>query len=167
MISIMAPPEQTLDDNHVYFAAALRPNRSLSATGFRILMFVATGLTLCIGTAFLVIGAWPVLGFCGLEILILYVAFRINYRAGRACEKLRLTRETLEITRVNPYGSAQKLTMEPNWLQVLMNEPPRHHSKLRLRSHGKSLIIGAFLTPEERLEIAMALKNALHNWRSR
>ncbi|MFL2688551.1 MAG: DUF2244 domain-containing protein [Alphaproteobacteria bacterium] len=163
----MNPNEKTLDDNHVYFAAALRPNRSLSPTGFRILMFVASGGALCIGIAFLVIGAWPVLGFGGIEILFLYIAFRFNYRAGRAYEKLCLTRDTLEITRVSPYGKAQKWTMEPSWLQVLMDEPPLHHSKLRLRSHGKSLIIGTFLTPEERLEVAIALRKALYDWQSR
>ena len=163
----MNPSGKTLDVNHVYFAAALRPNRSLSPAGFRILMFVAAGFVLCSGTVFLIIGAWPVLGFCGIEILVLYVAFRSNYRAGHAYEKLCLTREALEITRVSPHGSVQKWKMEPTWLQVLMDEPPQHHSKLRLRSHGKSLVIGTFLTPEERLQVAFALKDALHDWQSR
>jgi uncharacterized membrane protein len=155
------------DGSHVYFAAALKPNRSLSTNGFRLLMIITAFLTFAIGTAFFILGAWPVLGFCGLEFILVYIAFRLNYRAGRAAERIRLTEKELEVMRVSPYGKAQKWCFEPTWLQVLMDNPPFHHSKLRLRSHGRSLVIGSFLTPEERLEVADALRAALQSWRRR
>jgi uncharacterized membrane protein len=155
------------DGNHVYFAAALKPNRSLSKTGFRLLMIFTAFLTFGIGTAFFILSAWPVIGFCGLEFILLYIAFRLNYRAGRATERICLTEKELEVTRISPYGKTQQWRFEPTWLQVLIDNPPQHHSKLRLRSHGRSLVIGSFLTPEERLEVADALHAALQGWRRR
>ncbi|MDA0656762.1 MAG: DUF2244 domain-containing protein [Proteobacteria bacterium] len=155
------------DGNDVYFAAALKPNRSLSINGFRLLMVLTAFLTFGIGTTFFILGAWPVMGFCGLEFILLYIAFRLNYRAGRAAERICLTEKELEVTRISPYGKAQQWRFEPTWLQVLIDTPPLHHSKLRLRSHGRSLVIGSFLTPEERLEVAEALRAALQSWRRR
>lgn len=152
-------------DRQVYFAAALRPNRSLGRRGFWILMAVTSAFAFGIGTAFMLIGAWPVLGFCGLEIALLYWAFRANYRGGRGGEKLRLTGKMMEVTRISPYGRERHWRFEPTWLQVLIDEPPEHHSKLELASHGRSLEIGAFLTPEERLQVAHALRDALARWR--
>ena len=131
-----------------------------------ILMFVAAGFVLCSGTVFLIIGVSRYSVF--VELKYLFYMSRFGQLSSRArSQKLCLTREALEITRVSPHGSVQKWKMEPTWLQVLMDEPPQHHSKLRLRSHGKSLVIGTFLTPEERLQVAFALKDALHDWQSR
>src|SRR3546814_5288173 len=75
-----APPARS----RVFFDAVLLPHRSLGPRGFRILMLVAGGGACVIGTSFMLMGAWPVTGFCGLEILLLYIAFRLNYRSGRA-----------------------------------------------------------------------------------
>jgi uncharacterized membrane protein len=151
----------------IYFAAALHPNRSLSRFGFRVVMVAAAASAFAIGTIFLLAGAWPVIGFCGLEVILLYLAFRLNYRSGRMSENLRLTRTDLEVIRISPYGKKQTWHFEPTWLQVLMDDPPEHQSKLRLASHGRSLVIGSFLTPEERLEVACALRDALYDWRHR
>lgn len=154
-------------DSDIFFAAVLSPNRSLSPRGFWILMAVASSLALVIGTGFMLVGAWPVLGFCGLEIALLYWAFSANYRSGRAGEELRLTERAMEVTRISPYGREKRWRFEPTWLQVLIDEPPEHHSKLRLESHGRALEIGAFLSPEERVQLAHALRDALARWRRR
>src|SRR3546814_4716753 len=112
-------------------------------------------------------GAWPVTGFCGLEILLLYIAFRLNYRSGRAYETVRLTQTDLEIRRFGPRGDeVAHWTFAPTWLRVSMDDPPHHESRLTLSSHGRSLAIGGFLTPQERLEVVQALRQALHAWRT-
>lgn len=156
-----APHEEAL------FDAVLRPHRSLSPAGFGILMAaLAVGLA-GLGFVFFAIGAWPVLGFCGLEFGLLYLAFRINYRDGRACEHLRLGAAMLEVRRLDGRGRLRGTwQFQPNWLRVTMDDPPEHGSQLALSSHGRELIIGSFLTPEERLDLAHALRRALEAWRT-
>lgn len=148
------------------FDAVLRPHRSLSATGFLILMLVFSGVSFVAGLSFLLRGAWPVFGFFGLDVLAIYVAFKFSYRSGRLFETVQLTESELLVTRVQPSGRARRWTFQPNWLQVRMDSPPQHHSQLTLSSHGNFLTIGSFLTPEERHEVANALRVALARWRT-
>jgi uncharacterized membrane protein len=163
-------PEDThksAESGPVFFDATLHPNRSLGPFGFRVLMLVAGVSALIIGVLFVMAGAWPVFGFSGAEFLLLYFAFRMNYRAGRAYERVRLTGQQLEIMRFDPSGRMKKWAFEPTWLQISMDDPPRHDSQLRLSSHGRSLVIGTFLSPGERLEVADALRAAVSDWRGR
>jgi uncharacterized membrane protein len=159
--------QSSADSGPVFFDATLHPNRSLGPTGFRILMTVAGVSVLIVGVLFVVAGAWPVFGFSGAEFLLLYLAFRVNYRAGRAYERVRLTERQLEIMRIDPSGRMRRWAFEPTWLQISIDDPPRHDSQLRLTSHGRSLVIGKFLSPGERLEVADALRTAVTDWRSR
>lgn len=151
----------------VFFDATLHPNRSLRPAGFRTLMLIAGGSMAIIGVLFMVVGAWPVLGFCGFEFLLLYGAFRLNYRGGRAYERVRLTEGRLEVRRYSPRGEIGCWQFEPTWLQVSIDDPLRHDSRLTLRSHGRSLVIGADLSPDERHEFAEALRAAIRSWRGR
>jgi len=149
----------------VFFDAVLRPYRSLSRLGFAVMMGCVAGGGVAVGVAFLMAGAWPVTGFCGLEILLLYVFFRLNYRDGRAYETVRLTDDALTVRRVAPSGRAETWRFQPFWLRVSIDEPPAHHSQITLASHGRTLAIGAFLTPHERLELARAIRAALAEYR--
>ena len=133
----------------VFFDATLHPNRSLGPTGFRILMFVVGVSVLIVGILFIVAGAWPV------------------FRSGRAYERVRLTERQLEVMRFSPRGEVGRWEFEPTWLQISMDDPPRHDSQLKLSSHGRSLVIGAFLTTTERVEVADALRDAVIKWRNR
>lgn len=159
--------EREGSDEAAIFDAVLRPHRSLSPAGFGILMTaVAVGLA-GLGFAFFAIGAWPVLGFCGLEFGLLYLAFRISYRDGRAYEHLRLGATMLEIRRVDGHGRPRGTwRLQPNWLRITIDDPADHGSQLSLSSHGRELIIGSFLTPEERLDLAQALRRAIEAWRT-
>jgi len=147
------------------FDAVLHPHRSLSPSGFVILMIAVSLVCFAAGIAFALIGAWPVFGFFGLDVLLIYFAFRINYRWGRMYETVLLTEETLTIERVSPDGRINRWRFQPYWLRVTMDDPPHHDSALTLTTHGKALVIGAFLTPEERLELAEALRDALDRLR--
>ncbi len=143
----------------------LYPHRSLGPTGFLALMAVLCACSFAVGLAFYLSGAWPVVGFLGLDVLIVYAAFRLNYRAARAYETLRLTRDALEVTKVDARGNGRRVTFQPYWLAVDMDDPPRRHSRLILRSHGRRLEIGGFLTGDEKCDLARALRRALDDAR--
>src|ERR1700740_1350140 len=88
----------------VLFEARLSPHRSLSRAGFTLLMGVLAPISFVVGVSFLMMGAWPVFGFFGLDVALVWLAFRVNYRAGRLYETVELTPETLTVTRVHRSG---------------------------------------------------------------
>jgi uncharacterized membrane protein len=147
--------------SRILFDAVLHPHRSLSPRGFRVLMGCVAAVSLAIGGWFVLNGAWPVFGFFGLDLLLIYVAFRVSYRRGRMYERVRLTEAELEVQRVDPRGGRRVWTFQPYWLRVTMDDPPEHDSQVTLSSHGRSLTVGSFLSPEERLDFAKALRLAL------
>ncbi|HEY6336671.1 MAG TPA: DUF2244 domain-containing protein [Alphaproteobacteria bacterium] len=150
----------------LFFDAVLTPHRSLSAEGFWILMALICGVSFLAGIFFVLRGAWPVTGFFGLDVLLLYVAFKANYRSARLRETVKLTTDALVVERVSLSGRRSRWTFQPYWLRIEIDDPPEHDSQLTLTSHGRSLAIGSFLSPEERLEVALALRAALHRWRA-
>jgi uncharacterized membrane protein len=143
------------------FRAVLTPHRSLSPKGFRILMIALGAIGFVTGLLFLAIGAWPVLGFFGLDVLIVYIAFRINYRAGRLYETLHLTPGSLVLTRVHPSGRQERFDCNPYWARVNLREWPDGRTALSVVSRGTELAFGAFLTDDERRDLATALREAL------
>lgn len=145
----------------VIFDAVLTPHRSLSKRGFTVLMVCIAGVSFGVGLGFFLMGAWPIVGFFGLDVLLIYGAFKLNFRSARLYETVTLTSDKLTVERVSPRGDAQRWQFQPAWLKVFMDDPPEHDSQLTLRSHGRDLRIGTFLTPEERLELAQALRGAL------
>jgi uncharacterized membrane protein len=152
-------------DEELLFDARLRPHRSLGPRGFVVLMAAVCGVSFVAGLVFFLIGAWPVVGFFGLDVALIYLAFRINYRRARMYETLRLTRRTLVVERVSHWGERRTWQLQPYWLQVLVDERPGEDGALMLRSHGRSLAVGAFLTAEERHDLARALRQALRRVR--
>ncbi len=113
------------------------------------------------GLGFYLIGAWPVIGFFGLDVFLVYLAFKLNYRNGRLYETVQLTENELVITRVSPAGKSQSWRFNPYWVRFVVDRHPRRQVKLRLSSHGKHLIFGNFLSDEEKQEFANALDLAL------
>lgn len=149
----------------VFFDAILHPHRSLGRSGYRVLMGVVILANLLIAIIFAANGAWPVVPFCGLDVLILWLAFRVNNRSARLYERVRLTDTDLTVQRVAWNKPERRWSFQPNWLRVTMDDPPRHESQLTLTSHGQSVTVGAFLTPDERGDVAKALRGALADWR--
>jgi len=86
------------------FSALLTPHRSLNRTGFLVVMGAISVASFAAGIACLMIGAWPVLGFLGLDVLAIYVAFKINYRSARAYEEILVTPSELRLRRVSHRG---------------------------------------------------------------
>lgn len=144
----------------------LYPNRSLGATGFAVLMAAIVLVSATVGAGFVMVGAWPVTGFLGLDVLLVYFAFRWNYRQARRAEFVRLDGDGLSVRRLEPDGRSQAWRFEPYWVRVVLEQVGRHDRRLVLRSHGHEVVIGAFLTQDERLELARALEAALQEHRA-
>jgi uncharacterized membrane protein len=152
-----APPATMTAAPPVPFDAVLYPYRSLGRFGFHLLMAAIVLVSVAVGAAFMLAGAWPVSGFMGLDVLLLYLAFRWNYRQGRRAEFIRLDGAGLVVRRVDPGGQTREWRFDANWVRVAIES----NDQLTLSSHGRSLVVGAFLTPEERLELGKALRAAL------
>ena len=145
----------------VIFDAELAPNRSLGRAGFIAVMAGVIVISVGLGVFFLLQGAWPVLGFFGLDIALLYLAFRLSYRSGRLRETIRVTADEVVVRRIAPNGRTTEWRFNPYWLRVALDDPVEHHSQITLTSHGRSLVIGPFLAPEERASLVAALRDAL------
>ena len=156
-----SPDDQTHTQTPVLFDAILTPHRSLNAFGFAILMTVVAAVNVGLGVSFMLRGAWPIFGFCGLDVLLFYVMFRLSYRSARMFERIRLLPNELIVERHDVHGQKESWSFQPYWLRIAMDDPPEHHSQLVLSSHGRSLAIGSFLSPGERFDLARALRRAL------
>lgn len=143
------------------FSAVLTPHRSLSRRGFVVLMLALGGVSFAVGIGFLMMGAWPVFGFFGLDVALVYFAFRANYRAARLYELIDLTREVLTVTRVRPSGRSQSWQFNPYWVRFDVTRRPGRASELSLSMHGRRLVFGAFLSEEEKSAFARVLETAL------
>jgi uncharacterized membrane protein len=145
--------------------ATLTPHRSLSPKGFVILMSVIVGLNLTAGMFFYVIGAWPVVGFMGLDVALIWWAFRVNFADARRAEHIEITAEELVLRRLAEDGPAQEQRFARRWVRVELDEDREREliGPLYLRFGGKRTEIASFLGAQERLSFANALKAALIN----
>lgn len=156
--SALSPPSDGLSPA---FQAALYPNRSLSDTGFLVLMGLVVLVSTLVGVGFALVGAWPISGFLGLDVLLLYLAFRWNRRDASRADFIRLDENGLAVRRIMPNGETKEWHFETAWVQVVAER-----KRLLLRSHGKELVIGAYLTAPERQGLAEALEDAIRKQRT-
>jgi uncharacterized membrane protein len=144
------------------FSAVITPHRSLTPRGFLIFMLCIGGLSFISGMTFLLRGAWPVFGFFGLDVLLVYWAFRANFRAARAYEEVTVTASELTVRKVSHRGGVREWTLNPLWVRL---ERIVHEEfgieRLLLVSRGQRLTIAGFLGPAEKASFAHALSDAL------
>lgn len=151
----------------VIFERVLLPHRSLPPRGFHWLMGVLFLVSVGVGITFVSMGAWPVCGFFGLDVALLYLAFRLSYRSAKRRETLRLAGDEFTVERVSIRGDRRIWRFQPFWLRVVLE--PRDGAetcRLSLVSHGQSLVIGDFLPPPSRPELAESVRAALARWRA-
>lgn len=160
-----APAAAPAGREDVVFDALITPQPSPCPHGFALLMGSLGALGGTIGVGFLFEGAWPVIAFFGLNSVLLVWAARASLRRNRAFEHLRLTPSRFCIRRVDTRGRVEEIELQPYWLRVEF-EGAEHAEELSLRTHGVAHPVGLWLTPTERLELALALKEALGALRS-
>jgi uncharacterized membrane protein len=145
-----------------FFRALLTPHRSLGRTGFAILMGALLFGWLVTGAFFLSHGAWPVFGFFGLDVLAVYIAFRLNYRAARAREEVSVSRTALDIRKTAPSGRSEAHRFNPFWARFSVS---RHDeigiTRMAVESREETVSIGSFLNPDDRESFAAAFSSAL------
>ncbi len=150
------------NDEPTLFEATLSPYRSLSQAGFVAVMAVLAGASFVAGIAFLMMGAWPVFGFLGLDVALVYFAFRANYRAARAFEEIRVTHNLLLVRQVSAKGTARETRFNPRWVRLdTARDELSGVTRVALVSRGIPLVIGAFLPPLHKQELSHALAAAL------
>lgn len=144
------------------FSAVLRPHRSLRNVGFVVLMLAYGIFSFVAGAVFMAMGAWPVVAFCGLDVLLLYLAFRISYARAAAYEQVTITPSALTVRKVSHRGRVREYVLNPLWVRI---EKLTHEAygleRLFLVSRGRQLLIASFLGPEEKAAFADALGRAL------
>ncbi len=144
------------------FSALLTPHRSLNRTGFLVLMAFLSVVSFAAGLAFLLMGAWPVLGFFALDVLAIYWAFRINFRHAKATEEIWVTPSELRVRRVSHRGRVVEFVLNPLWVQLDQKTHVEFGiEKLYLVSKGRRVSIASFLGPDEKASFAKALLAAL------
>jgi len=157
----MMPDNESCDEPTI-FCATLTPHRSLGNVGFLVLMLVIGGVSFAAGMAFLMLGAWPVFGFFGLDVLLIYWAFRVNYRDAKAYEQVLVTASALTVRKVSHRGQVAEWTLNPLWTRLDKQTHQEYGiEKLFLVSHGRKLAIANFLGPDEKETFAAALAAAL------
>ncbi|WP_406873389.1 DUF2244 domain-containing protein [Aminobacter sp. P9b] len=164
----MSETNATFAADEPFFKALLLPHRSLGRTGFIILMGALLFGWIVTGVVFLSNGAWPIFGFFGLDVVALYIAFRLNYRAARAREEVSVSRTSLDILKTAPSGRSERFHFNPFWARFAIS---RHDeigiTGMAVESREKSVSIGSFLNPDDRESFATAFSRALATARSR
>ena len=150
------------DDQVELFSARLTPHRSLQRTGFLVMMAFVSVVSFAAGVAFLLMGAWPVFGFFGLDVLVVYWAFRINFRRATATEEISVTPFELRVRRVSHRGHVAEWVLNPLWVRLDQKSHAEFGiEKLYLVSKGRRVSIASFLGPDEKASFAKALTAAL------
>lgn len=149
-------------DERPLFSAVITPHRSLTGYGFLVLMIAVSVVSFAAGMIFLFMGAWPVFGFFGLDVLLIYWAFRINYRAALAYEEVMVTASELRVRKVSPRGRTAEWSFNPLWVRLDRDVHAEFGiERLFLVARGRRLPIAGVLSPPEKETFAAALSAAL------
>jgi uncharacterized membrane protein len=144
------------------FSAVIRPHRSLSPQGFKIVMGLVCLVSVVASLPFMLMGFWPVAGFFGLDFLGLYIAFRVSYRQGQAFELIELTPIRLLFKKVSERGETHEWQFNPLWTRLDREVDDEYGmQRLSLTSRNEHVVIARDLSPPERETLAEALSRAL------
>jgi len=156
--------QDQVQDQPKLFSARLTPHRSLNRTGFLVLMAFLSAVSFAAGAAFLLMGAWPVFGFFGLDVLVIWWAFRINFRRAAAVEEISVTPSELRVRRVSHRGHVVEWVLNPLWVRLDQKTHAEFGiERLYLVSKGRRISIGSFLGADEKASLAKALMAALQS----
>jgi uncharacterized membrane protein len=139
----------------------LRPHRSLPPAGFKWLIRGVIAANLFVGLPLYLLGAWPVMGFMGIDVMLLWWLFQRNYFDARRSETLTLTDRELVVNRVAPGGEREEIRLDAYWLKLESSE-----ERLIATSRGSRVVIGRFLAPTERQKVANQLEAVLADMRA-
>lgn len=144
------------------FSADLFPHRSLGKKGFRVLFLLSGAVCLFYALFFTATGAWPIGFFFGFDFLLLYVAFRMNYRSAQAREEVTVSTTDVAVRKIKPSGRVVEHHFNPSWTRFHVS---RHQElgilSMHVMAEGRRTEIGSFLNPDDRESFAIAFQGAL------
>jgi uncharacterized membrane protein len=143
-------------EGKLYMDAVLRPHRSLSGLAFRLMLAALVAVNLAVASVFCIGGAYPVAGFLGLDVLAIWLAFRANYREGRAEQHVRVARDCVYVVARDQDGSEAHWALNPIWARIESGG-----DGVRVHAGSGYIRLAAFLAPSERASFAAALSAAL------
>jgi uncharacterized membrane protein len=130
-------------------------------------MTLIAGFSFTAGYVFYRIGAWPVMGFCGLDVLLMLGAFRLNYRSARAYEEIEVRRHEILVRKVSARGRAVEYRFNPDWVRLeIARAQDEGVTRILLVSRGRGLPVADFLNPDDRTSFADAFRAAISGVRS-
>jgi uncharacterized membrane protein len=148
------------------FAATLTPYRSLSQQGLRNVVLLTSCLAAIPGLVFFSMGAWPIVGFLGLDVLAVYWALTRSMKDGKRREEVTLWPDELEIRRFSPQGKDSRETFNPFFVRLIVDRDDEDRTTaLHLKSREKFIEIGSFLNPDDKASFAKVFGDALRRAR--
>lgn len=147
------------------FEAVLYPNQPPSARNLALLLAAVFGVAIGVSIGFLLAGAWPVVGFIGIELVLLAVCLIWARRMATYAEHIRLDDSGLHVKTTAGRRTLRRWRFEPYWVRVRLDEVRPGEPVLRLAAHGRTLTLGRFLNAAERSDVAAALDAALSRYR--
>jgi uncharacterized membrane protein len=165
ILPLDAPPPRPVGT--VYMDATLRPARSLDARGLKVIMLAMMAVCTAVGLVFWSLGAWPVVGFLGLDIALIWLAFRAHARSGaRERELVTVTAERIQITHADHKGRERWWATSPQFARVELDTPDPLEASVALAAGPDRLALARYLSPPERKRFARALDGAIQRARA-
>ncbi len=145
----------------LYLDTVLTPNRSLSERGFAIGMAIVAVVFFLTGLMFWSMGAVPVLGFFGLDMVAIWLAFRLSFRKLNEQTHVTVSARAIRLSHRDARGRVREAEVPSAFARVELDEPVTASSWLRIEHGRTAWVIGRFLTSAERKAFAGALRQAL------
>ena len=145
------------------WSITLWPHRSLGAKGFRNVMWLAgAGLMIPVLPLFFTPAGWALLPFAGGVLILLWLAFRANYRHARLEEHVNLWPDLIAVERYELNGEVKRWQANPYWMRSrLLEEGGPVANYLTLIGSEREIELGAFLSPEERVRLQADIEAAI------
>jgi uncharacterized membrane protein len=143
------------------FTITARPNCSLSGKGRWGILVAVAAVSFGIAAGFAWVGAWLVLPFAGLEILLFGLALHVISRSAGDYEYIAINGNCMRLEqRFNNRTTHNEF--QCYWAQVILQSAALGgHCRLFVRSHGKQVEVGRFMSDEQRIELASQLKQRI------
>ena len=139
----------------------VRPNRTLTLRGMTLLLAGLTAVVLTTGIGFTLAGAWPILPFAGLELVVVGSVLYRLFRHADDHEQILIDRDNVTVIRRRGRREWRD-EFQRYWTRVTLER--RHGwypSRLKVGSHGKFVVIAADVNEAERESLSETLNKIL------
>lgn len=144
------------------FAAKLTPRRSLGRRGLRVVIVLIALFASLPGIIFFSMGAWPIVGFMGLDVALIWWAMSASQRDGKRYEEVTLWSDQLELKQVDGAGKENLSRFNPNFVKLVVDRDFNERTTgLHLRTRDRDVVLGGFLDADEKSSFAKAFGTAL------